>query len=595
MNFMKKLSLAKMFSILIFSVALFVSTAIQSVKYYQSKTILDNNLNSKANVLLDFANSAEKSFTHKIKSDDTIYNVINPKDKSLNKLEKFIVKKFVQNGQKELVVKTDKYFIRAQLKDMKKISYVALDLKNYQNALKNLLFSSIILWIINISILLTMINFLFKKLIVSRINEILRIISDVSKGNFIDKKLFDKDKFSTSSANEIDKIYAKLDEMVKSLKPVIEDVIANSKEVVFESLYGYGKVKDNVSLINDQNSYVQTSFKRIQTVMQMSESLDYRLKELLQQSDESIAKANQGLEIVNNNIASSEAVMQSMNQTVNLVDELKEYANNISTTLSMISDIANETNLISLNAAIEAARAGEHGRGFAVVAEKIRELADTSLKNASEINAVIGSIQKNIDNVSQSAYKTNEIVKKLSNDSQVLQENFRVIDDVVKETDQTLKSFGKDFILQEQHLQSVQKDLTKVNDSSTFLSLNSNTVEESINSITNMSAHLQNVSEQFDVIVDKRSSTRKLIVPPVMAKVYKDNVDIDCYIYDVSQTGISLIVTQKNRKFSCEINNIYTLKVDSDQIKDINTKKIQVVYLFNKKDDGTMRVGAKFI
>ncbi len=595
MNFMKKLSLAKMFSILIFSVALFVSTAIQSVKYYQSKTILDDNLNSKAMVLLDFANSAENSITHKIKSDDTIFNIINPKNKSLNQLEKNIIKKFLKTGQKEFIIKSDKYYIRAQLKDSKYISYVALGLTKYHNSLKNLLFSSIILWIINVSILLTMINFLFKKLIVKRINEILNIISDVSKGNFIDKQLFDKDKFDLNSQNEIDKIYVKLDEMVKSLKPVIEDVIANSKEVVFESLYGYGKVKDNVSLIHGQNNYIQTSFERIQSVMQMSDSLDHRLKELLQQSDQSIKTAHHGSEIVNSNIASSDAVMQSMNQTVVLVDELKEYANSISTTLTMISDIANETNLISLNAAIEAARAGEHGRGFAVVAEKIRELADTSLQNASEINAVIGSIQKNIDNVSKSAYKTNEIVKKLSNDSQVLQENFKVIDDVIKETDQTLKSFGKDFVVQEKHLKSVQKDLTKVNESSTYLSTNSDIVEESINSITNMSAHLQNVSEQFDVMIEQRNSLRKLIVPPVIAKIYKGNIYIDCYIYDISKSGISLIVTQKDRKFSCESGNVYTLKVDDNKVENINNKKMEVVYIFNKKDDGTMRVGAKFV
>lgn len=594
MNWFKELSLAKMFSLIIFTIAFLVSTAIQSVKYYQSKTILDDNLRSKTNVILDFANSAEKGKYYQVKSDDTRYDVIDLKKKNLTNLEKYIVHMFMQNTQNRIDKKLDKYYISAKRKDINHIEYVLLELDGYKQALKNLLISSIVLWIINISILLMMINFLFKKLIVNRINEILDIISHVSKGNFIDEKLFKEKNNYKESANEIDKIYVKLDEMIQSLKPVIEDVIKNSKEVVFESLYGYGKVKDNVTLIKNQNDYVQTSHKHISAIMQMSESLDNRLRELLKKSNISIETAQEGLKIVNNNITSSSEVMESMNQTVVLVDELKAFASSISTTLNMITDIANETNLISLNAAIEAARAGEHGRGFAVVAEKIRELADTSLQNASEINRIIGSIQKNIDNVSSSAYNTNKIIKVLSNSSEVLQENFKVIDSAILDTGNTLKNFGEDFMIQEEYLQSVQHDLKKVSVSSSSLNTNSIVMEESINAITELSAHLQSISDKFDVMVDQRESIRQLIVPPVTVSVQKDQYTVDCYIYDISAGGISLIVTQKDRKFTCEIGGIYLLK-SKEKHMSIDGKKMQIVYVFNKKEDGTMRVGAKFV
>ncbi|RUM68948.1 MAG: hypothetical protein DSZ05_00190 [Sulfurospirillum sp.] len=594
MNRIHELPLAKMFSIIILSIAFIVSTAIQSVKYYQSKSILDENLDSKAQVILEFAKSAEQGKHYSVNSNTAIYNVIDPASKKLTALERQIVDEMVDKKRKTLRKKSDTHYIRADFSNDGKIEYVALGLDKYETALKNLVISSVILWIINISILLTMINFLFKRLIVNRINEIVEIIGKVSSGNFIDREIFDTSRLNRESKNELDKIYVSLHEMVQSLKPVIQDVIQNSKEVVFESLYGYGKVQDNVSLIKKQNNYVAASNNSIDTIMEMSNALDNRLHELLEKSDKSVYAVQEGLRVVNTNMQSSEAVMESMEQTLALVEELKVFAHDISLTLSKISDIANETNLISLNAAIEASRAGEHGRGFAVVAEKIRQLADISLENAGQINGIIGSIRKNIDSVSQSAGKTNEIIQKLGESSEVLRNNFTVIDSVIQDTGSTLKSFSQDFEVQEGFLQSVRKDLQEMDHSSFVLNENSGVVEKSISSITQLSAHLQNLSDKFDVIVDKRQSVRKLIVPPITVDVTNGKHTICCYVYDISEGGISLVVTKKDPQFVCKTGVVYTIRAKNNE-RHLDGRKIEMVYLFNKKDESTMRVGAKFV
>ncbi len=594
MNQFKELPLAKMFSVIIFMIAFIVSTAIQSVKYYQSKLILDENLAARAQVILDFAKSAEHGKHYSVHSKDTIYNVIDPTTGKLNELEQQIVHQILQTDRKSIETKTNNYFIQGQMTQTGQVEYVALSLEDYDKVLNNLVISSVVLWIINISILLTMINFLFKKLVVRRINEILNIIGKVSKGNFIDREIFDTTQLNINSKNELDKIYVSLYEMVQSLKPVIEDVINNSKEVVFESLYGYGKVQDNVSLIRKQNSYVEASNSSIDTIMQMSNSLDARLHELLEKSDKSVRAVKEGLQVVNGNMDSSEAVMTSMEHTMVLVEELKSFAHDISQTLSKISDIANETNLISLNAAIEAARAGEHGRGFAVVAEKIRQLADISLENARQINGIIGSIQKNIDSVANSAAETNAIIKILGESSEVLHNNFTVIDSVIQDTGKTLKNFSQDFLIQEDHLKSVRKDLEEVDHSSAVLSNNSAVVEESINSITQLSAHLQNLSDKFDVMIDKRQSVRKLIVPPISIQLKNGNDMISCYVYDISEGGISLIVTKKDPRFVYQTGVIYVIKSEENRMR-LDGRKIEMVYIFNKKDETTMRIGAKFV
>ncbi|WP_428240522.1 methyl-accepting chemotaxis protein [Gynuella sp.] len=241
----------------------------------------------------------------------------------------------------------------------------------------------VILIVLSIILLTILIHFLLKDLLT-----VSNALEDIAQGQG-DLTV----KINTSSRDEVGKLALSFNNFVLTLRGIIKKIDDLSNVLSDQSTSSAQSVAQSTSRLNTQQNEVISVAAAIEEMSAATQEIARNAEQTAQRASETVTISGSGRQLASASLTSINQLAKEIEEASRVISELSEQGSKINTIVSTISGIAEQTNLLALNAAIEAARAGEQGRGFAVVADEVRVLSQRTHSSTEEISTMITALQ----------------------------------------------------------------------------------------------------------------------------------------------------------------------------------------------------------
>lgn len=380
----------------------------------------------------------------------------------------------------------EKFYMASAFEKLNWVVVANVDMEESMD-IANQIEKTLVIGTIVLTLLLVAINtFLADRMIAKPLNALRDNIKDIASGEGdLTKKMAVKGEDEVAQASEqINHFIEKVRKTINEIKSVSSENSSIANEFSSTTMQTGKRVEETTHLV----SATTEQSKRIRNEMQDSIEKAKTNKEELSKALGYIGEANTSILHLNSEIQHSAHTEIEMARRI---EHLSNEANQVKDILTVISDIAEQTNLLALNAAIEAARAGEHGRGFAVVADEVRKLAERTQKSLTEINATINVIVQSITESSEGMNANAKKVEELASVSQTVEAKISQMAEVMKKAITMSEATVNDYVQSGEKVKGVIDTIGQIN---TLSGENARSVEE----MSSAANHLSSMSETLN-------------------------------------------------------------------------------------------------
>ena len=353
-------------------------------------------------------------------------------------------------------------------------------LERSREVFQNIVSISMILILIVLVIFLFVLQKIINPLVilVDRTNELSSGDGDLTK-----RLEVDSENEIGQASKGINDFIQKVNDLVVNAKNLSNENSSVAHELSTTSL-GVGKnVEKSVDIIKEATIKTENIIDEIMLFVEDAK----KSKEEVSQANAMLNDAREDIISLTNKVQNSAEVETDLALQLETLSRDTEQVKEI---LTVISDIADQTNLLALNAAIEAARAGEHGRGFAVVADEVRKLAERTQKSLTEINATINVIVQSTISASDQMNKNSQQINELASISTAVENKINTTTEIVNSATIANDKTVKDFENTGTNVKSIAQN---VNEITTISSISARSVEE----IASAAEHLNKMTEEL--------------------------------------------------------------------------------------------------
>ena len=318
----------------------------------------------------------------------------------------------------------------------------------------------------------------------------LRAAEEIAEGNLTRP-------ITVDGSDEAGRLLQAMVTMQEKLRDTLQSISGSAHQLASAAEELNSVTEEGARGLTQQNNEIEQAATAVNEMTSAVEEVARNAVSTSEASKNATASAGDGRDLVQETVSAIERMSSDVQGTASLIGDLANESRDIGKVLDVIRGLADQTNLLALNAAIEAARAGEAGRGFAVVADEVRALAHRTQQSTSEIERMIGSIQSGTEHAVDSMRNSTERAESTLSIARGAGQSLDTINSAISEINERNLVIASAAEEQAQVAREVDRNLVNIRDLSVQSTTGANQTQAASSELSRLAVDLSNLVTRF--------------------------------------------------------------------------------------------------